>query len=91
MSKSIAHEWGRQKDGPWWRFVPRSMLLGCLSVAAGFLLLVEALSSLYRGTGNTAFGTTVEIFLAVVSVIWIAQSADGIRVLRQRRHIRRND
>lgn len=88
MSKSLAREWGRPRGGPWWRFVPRSMGIGYLSVVAGFLLLVEATSSLFRGDGNTAFGTAVEVLLAVVSVVLIAQSVDGIGILRQRRHSR---
>ncbi len=83
--KGMAHDWGRPRGGPWWRFVPWSMGMGYVSLAVGFVLLVESLSSLFRGTGNTAAGITVEVVLAIVSFVLIAQSVDGLRVLRERR------
>lgn len=84
MAKGMTHDWGRQHNGPWWRFVPWSQTMGYVSLAVGFLLMVEALSSLFRGNGNSAFGVAVEILLAVVSFVLIVQSVDGIRILRRR-------
>ncbi|MDI5969198.1 hypothetical protein POF50_007545 [Streptomyces sp. SL13] len=53
--------------------------LGWVGLAVGFVLLVEALSKLLADGGHTAAGLTLEIVLAVISVLLIAQSADGVR------------
>lgn len=90
MAKGMAHDWGRPRGGPWWRFVPWSAGMGYLSLAIGFVLLTEALSSLLRGYGNSVFGSAVEVVLALVALVMIVQSVDGLQILRQRREHRRH-
>lgn len=91
MAKGMAHDWGHPRGGPWWRFVPWSTGMGYVSLAVGFVLLAESLSSLLRGYGNSAFGTVVEVVLAAIALMMIVQSVDGLQVLWQRRHRERRN
>ena len=91
MSKGMTREWGRPAQGPWWRFVPWSQAMGYVTAVVGFALLAEALSSLLTGGDrNSGLGVAVEVVLAVVSVVLIVQSVDGLRILRDRRARRRS-
>lgn len=85
MTKSPAHQAGRPADGPWWRFVPRSSAVGYAAVAIAFLLLVQALAKLFDAAHHPVPVLTLEAVVAAVSVAWMAQSMDGLRILRRRR------
>jgi len=74
-------------DDPWWRFTPRNLASGYLSLFAALLCLAWSAWSLLGG----GIGTRATVFfavLAVVSVLLLVQSASGLKVVLRRRAIR---
>ena len=89
MTRNPAHHAGRPAGGPWWRFVPPSSAVGYAAMAVAFVLLVQALAKLFDSARHPVPVLALEGVVAVVSVAWLAQSADGLRILHRRRAGRR--
>jgi hypothetical protein len=74
-------------DDPWWRFTPRNLASGYLSLFAALLCLAWSTWSLLDdGTGTRA--TVFFAVLAAVSVLMLVQSANGLKAVLRRRAIR---
>ncbi|MDN3355968.1 hypothetical protein [Actinomadura sp. DC4] len=71
-------------DDPWWRFTPRNLAVGYLSVFAALVCLGGSVYSLLRGH----LGTTYTVFFAglgLLSVFWLVQATNGLKVVLRRR------
>lgn len=71
-------------DDPWWRFTPKNLAIGYLSLAAALLCLGCSVFSLLDGGLSTAL-TVFFVVFAVVSVLYLVRTANGLTVLLRRR------
>jgi hypothetical protein len=71
-------------DDPWWRFTPRNLAVGYLSLFAALICLGWSVLSLLDGGLTTAY-TVFFIALVVVSLLWLVQTTNGLKVLLRRR------
>jgi hypothetical protein len=67
-------------DDPWWRFTPKSLATGYLSLVAALLCLGWSVYSLLDGGLSTVFFAV----FAVVSVLYLVR-VNGLKVLLRRR------
>jgi hypothetical protein len=75
-------------DDPWWRFTPKNLAIGYLSLTAGAICLVWAVWSLLAGglgVTQTVFFVAVAVAVAVIAVLWLVRTANGLKVLLRRR------
>jgi hypothetical protein len=74
-------------EDPWWRFTPRNLASGYLSLFAALICLAWSGWSLLGGRIG-ARATVFFALFAVVSVVMLVQSTSGLKVLLRRRAIR---
>jgi len=72
-------------DEPWYRFTPRNLGTGYLSLAAAALLLIWSGAELTRGDLSTG-QVVLFIIIAVAGLALLFQSALGLKKLLRRRN-----
>jgi hypothetical protein len=75
--------WGRPEEGPWWRFVPRTVSTGRLGIAVGVLMIAQCVLSLASGEDSTGV-LVLEVVVGALGVAQLVRSIDGLRVPRRR-------
>ncbi|GLY78746.1 hypothetical protein Airi01_070130 [Actinoallomurus iriomotensis] len=71
-------------DDPWYRFTPRNLAVGYLSLFAALICLGWSVMSLL----DDDTGVRQTIFFAIfgaVAVFWLVRTTNGLRVLLRRR------
>lgn len=71
-------------DDPWWRFTPKSLAVGYLSLFAALLCLGWSVWSLLGGGLGTA-RTVFFVAFGIVAVLWLVRTTNGLKVLLRRR------
>jgi SNF family Na+-dependent transporter len=82
MSEDRDQRW--PADDPWYRFTPRNLVVGYLSlIAAGICLGLSILNLMDEHTGTR--GMVFYALFGAVAVFWLFRSANGIKALLRRR------
>lgn len=71
-------------EDPWWRFTPRNLASGYLSLFGALICLGWSTLTLLGGGIGTR-RTVLFAVLAVVSVVMLVQSTNGLKVVLRRR------
>jgi hypothetical protein len=69
---------------PWYRFTPRNLVVGYLSLFAALFFLGESVWNLLDGGLSTA-RTVFFIAFGILAVLWLVQATSGLKVLLRRR------
>jgi hypothetical protein len=70
-------------DDPWWRFTPKNLAVGYLSVFVALLCLVWCALTLLDGDNGTA-STVFFVAFGVVAILWLVRSLSGLMTVRRR-------
>lgn len=71
-------------DDPWWRFTPKNLAVGYLSLFAALIVFGWSVYSLL----GEELDTTHMVFfigLGIVAVLWMVRAANGLKVVLRRR------
>jgi hypothetical protein len=71
-------------DDPWWRFTPRNLAVGYLSLAAAAIVIVWSLWTLL-GEGLDTTHTIFFVAMLVIGILWLVRATNGLKVLLRRR------
>jgi hypothetical protein len=71
-------------DDPWYRFTPRNLTIGYLSLFAALFCLGSSVWRLLARGGDTT-STVLLVALGIVSVFWTVSATSGLKVLLRRR------
>ena len=71
-------------DDPWYRFTPKNLAVGYLSLFAALICLAWSVWSLLGGGLGTA-RTVFFIALGILAVFWLVRATNGLKVLMRRR------
>ena len=71
-------------DDPWWRFTPKSLTTGYLSLVAALLCLGTSVWNLLDRDLSTAVTVFFAAF-AVLSVLYLVRTVNGLTALWRRR------
>ena len=69
---------------PWYRFTPKNLVVGYLSLFAALYFLGWSVWNLLDG-GLSTSRTVFFIALGIVAVLWLVQATSGLKVLLRRR------
>jgi hypothetical protein len=84
MSNDSAEEPVWPAKDPWWRFTPKNLVVGYLSLFAALLNLGWSIRSLLDGGLGTR-RTVFFVAIGVVAVLWLVSATEGLKVLLRRR------
>jgi hypothetical protein len=71
-------------DDPWYRFTPKNLAVGYLSLFAALFCLGSSVWRLLAGGLDTT-STVLVVALGIVAVLWLVQATSGLKVLLRRR------
>lgn len=75
-------------NDPWWRFTPKNLGIGYLSLIAAGVVLASSIYFLLQDSTSTR-QLIFQGAIGIVAVVWMVQAANGLKSLKHQRAVAR--